>query len=197
MRTPRRTTPTPTAARVVPDEACPFGSSSISGIAFTPQASSFPPDYAGALFFSDFTRDCIWVMRRGAGGLPDPGNGQTFVANALGPAELQFGPGGDLYYVDILGGTIRRIRCGDNETPIAPRDRPRPRAAPAPLAVAFDGSASTDPDGGPLSLRVGPRRRRPVRRRDRATASRTYAAGRPHGATSGNRSRAALTDTRA
>ena len=34
---------------------------------------------------------------------------ETFVADAANPVNLEFGPDGDLYYVDFDGGTIRRI----------------------------------------------------------------------------------------
>src|SRR5262249_22634458 len=34
----------------------------------------------------------------------------TFVGNAAGPVDLKIGPGGDLFYVDLTGGTIRRIQ---------------------------------------------------------------------------------------
>src|SRR6201991_1752512 len=81
------------SANVVPGEACGTGSSSISGVAFTPTSSSFPPAYDGALFFADYSRACIWAMLRGSDGLPDPANRVTFVANAATPVELQFGPG--------------------------------------------------------------------------------------------------------
>ena len=134
---------------VVPGETCPWGASSISGVAFTPQVSSFPAAYDGALFFSDYSRNCIWAMKRNGGALPDPANVETFVAEAAGPAELQFGPGGDLFYVDIAGGTIRRIRWGDNETPVA--HATATQSSGNPLAFSFDGSGSTDPGGGPLT----------------------------------------------
>jgi len=135
------------SARVVPGESCPVGASSISGLAFTPQESSFPPAYDGALFFSDYSRDCIWVMLRGADGLPDPARLESFVPGASNPAELQFGPGGDLYYVDLEGGAIRRIRSLEtNHAPIA-RATATPSSGGVPLTVAFDGSASSDPDG--------------------------------------------------
>jgi glucose/arabinose dehydrogenase/PKD repeat protein len=138
-------------ARVVAGESCGVGSSAISGLAFTPPNSSFPAAYDGALFFSDFSRDCIWVMLRGANGLPDPNNRQTFVADAAGPAELQFGPGGDLYYVDLEGGTIRRVRSlTANRAPVA-RATATPSQGAVPLSVAFDGTASSDPDGTPIT----------------------------------------------
>jgi glucose/arabinose dehydrogenase len=64
--------------------ACPAGSSSISGLAFY-NGGSFPSAYDGALFFSDHSRRCIWIMFRGANGLPDPATRQTFHGPAVGP----------------------------------------------------------------------------------------------------------------
>ena len=59
-------------------------------------------------------------MLRGADGLPDPANIQTFVAGAENPVELQFGPNGDLYYVDLENGRVRRVRSvTTNHAPVA------------------------------------------------------------------------------
>ena len=96
------------ADRVVTGETCPTGSSSISGLAFY-EGGSYPAAYAGALFFSDYSRDCIWVMFAGTNGLPDPAQRATMVAAAANPVDLRIGPNGDLFYVDFNGGTIRRI----------------------------------------------------------------------------------------
>src|SRR5690606_31591079 len=49
---------------VVPGDSCPTGNSSVSGIAFESD-SNYPSAYAGALFFADSTRGCIWTMQRG------------------------------------------------------------------------------------------------------------------------------------
>ena len=162
------------SAKVVTGETCPTGGSSISGLAFY-TGGSFGPAYNGALFFSDYSRDCIWVMFAGSNGLPDPATRQTFVAAAAGPVELQFGPGGDLYYVDMPGGTIRRVRgASPNRTPTAVATA-TPTVGTVPLTVDFDGRGSSDPDGDLADVRLGPRRRtatsttRPRRRR----ASRT------------------------
>jgi glucose/arabinose dehydrogenase len=97
------------ADHVANGETCPTGSSSIAGTAFY-DGASFPAAYQGALFFGDYSRDCIWVMFRGADGLPDPATVQPFLAPATNPVHIEVGPGGDLYYVDFDGGTIRRIR---------------------------------------------------------------------------------------
>jgi glucose/arabinose dehydrogenase len=133
--------------QVVSGEGCPTGSSSAAGLAFYPTTGgTYPAAYAGALFFSDYSRRCIWAMKPGApGGLPSPANVETFVANAASPVDLAVGPGGDLYYVD-LGGTVRRIRYfPGNQPPTAVIDAST-TAGTVPLTVAFDGTGSTDPD---------------------------------------------------
>ena len=35
-------------------------------------AATYPAAYEGALFFADYSRDCIWAMLAGANGLPNP-----------------------------------------------------------------------------------------------------------------------------
>ena len=97
--------------KVVPGESCPTGSSSISGLSFefAPAGGTFPAAYQGALFFSDYSRDCIWSMKKGGNPKPNPGQLETFVAAAANPVNIEFGPDGNLYYVDFDGGTIRRV----------------------------------------------------------------------------------------
>ena len=58
------------SAKVFSEETCPTGSSSISGLAFNPPGSTLPSAYDGALFFADYSRNCIWVQRRDGGTLP-------------------------------------------------------------------------------------------------------------------------------
>ena len=62
---------------------------------------AFPAAYQDALFFSDYSRNCIWVMYKGANGLPDLATRQTFAAGADGPVWLTQGPDGALYYADL------------------------------------------------------------------------------------------------
>ena len=168
--TPGRTTRTTTTRGSWPARAAASAPRRSPAWPSRPPRGSFPDEYDGALFFSDYSRDCIWAMLRGPDGLPDPANRMTFVAGASNPAELQFGPGGDLYYVDLDGGNIRRVRSlVTNRAPVA-RATATPSTGSAPLTVAFNGSASNDPDGTGDHLRLGPRRRRRLRRLDRASA---------------------------
>ena len=136
------------SARVVPNETCPTGSSSVAGLEFEFAAapSSYPAEYDDALFFADYSRDCIWAMLKGANGHPAPGQIRTFAAAAANPVNLETGPSGDLFYVDFDGGTIRRITYPTaNQPPVAVATA-TPTTGPAPLTVTFDGSGSSDPD---------------------------------------------------
>jgi len=136
------------SSEVVAGDACGTGSSSASGIAFYPGGGGYPASYDGALFFSDYSRDCIWTIPRGSGGALDPAARQRFVLDASGPVDLSAGPGGELYYVGINTGTLHRIGySAGNQTPFAELSA-TPTSGNPPLTVAFSAAASNDPDPG-------------------------------------------------
>jgi glucose/arabinose dehydrogenase len=135
---------------VVPGETCPTGSSSAAGIAFGSTEGNYPSEYRGALFFADYSRDCIWAMLPGADGVPNPATIRTFAAGAANPVQLQIGPGGDLFYADFDGGTIRRVSFSPANNPPTAVATGNPTTGSAPLTVEFDGSGSTDPDPGDM-----------------------------------------------
>ena len=138
---------------VVAGESCPIGSSSITGLAFY-NGGNYPANYSGALFFADYSRNCIWVMFKGINGLPDPATRVTFLAGAVNPVDLQVGPNGDLFYVDFHpgvtgGGTVLRLQysSGSNNPPVAVMSA-TPLFGATPLTVNFNGTGSSDPDAG-------------------------------------------------
>ena len=133
---------------VVAGESCPAGGSSITGAAFYPASGGpYPAAYQGALFFADYSRNCIWAMKPlSPGGLPSPNNIETFVAGASGPTDLAIGPGGELYYTDLNTGTVRRIRYFPANQPPVAQISASPTSGGAPLTVNFNGSGSTDAD---------------------------------------------------
>jgi len=132
----------------VSGDGCETGSSSTSGLAFE-GASSFPSRYADALFFADYARSCIWAMRDTSGdGVPDPGSVEGFSSAAGGPVDLQFGPGGALYYADIGRGQIREVSWGG---PVA-RATATPSSGEAPLTVSLSAASSSDPTNQQLSF---------------------------------------------
>ncbi|OXM50185.1 sugar dehydrogenase [Amycolatopsis thailandensis] len=133
--------------KVVATDPCPTGGSSISGIAFE-SGSNYPGEYSGALFFADSSRGCIWAMQT-VGGLPSPSKLVPFVTGVKTPVQVLTGPGGDLFYVALGSGELRRVSHpgGTNRPPVAVATA-NPPSGPAPLTVEFDGTGSTDPDAG-------------------------------------------------
>ncbi|HEV8559257.1 MAG TPA: PQQ-dependent sugar dehydrogenase [Actinophytocola sp.] len=140
------------SAKVVATDACPTGSSSITGIAFEDGTSNYPAAYAGALFFEDSSRGCVWAMQRNGSGQPDPALIVPFISGAATPVQLLIGPGGDLFYVALGSGELHRVQFpgGANRPPDAVATA-NPTSGTAPLTVQFDGTHSTDPDNDPLS----------------------------------------------
>ena len=136
---------------VVPGDECPNAGASVSGLSFVPPTNQYPAAYQGALFFGDYSRSCMWVMQRSAssGALPDPDNVKVFMDGGTGPVDIQAGPGGYLYYVDLFGGTVRRIDYSSTK-PVASFTA-TPASGSVPLPVAFDAGASNDPDGTTLT----------------------------------------------
>lgn len=130
----------------VPDQ---YGnmSSSITGLAFYQGASggsvAYPSTYQGALFFVDYSRNCLGVLLAGAGGVPDPTTMAQVASGLSHPVDLLTGPGGDLYYVDLDGGAIHRISY--HTDPVA-QATVTPTVFLAPGTAHLDGSGSVDPD---------------------------------------------------
>lgn len=135
-------------SKVFSEENCPTGSSSISGLAFTPPNSTLPDEFDNALFFSDFSRNCIWVMLNTGQPLPNPTRIKVFKGAASGPVDLQFGPGNDLFYPDAHSGLIRRIHYTEGNQPPRPVASTDQTNGPLPLTVNFSAASSTDPDPG-------------------------------------------------
>jgi PKD repeat protein len=135
------------SAHITSGDSCPTGGSSVTGLAFYPGTSNYPAAYNNGLFFADYSRGCISFMPVGANGLPDPTRVQAFESSASEPVDLQIGPNGDLFYVD-LGGAIREIKYVGGNSPPTAIATASPTTGAAPLAVTFDGSASSDPDAG-------------------------------------------------
>lgn len=136
-------------SRPAPNDPCPSGGSSSSGVAFY-NGGSYPDAYDGAMFFSDYSRSCVWVMTKGANGLPDPATIATF-DSGIPAVEVQTGPGGDLFAVDYANGQI--IRYIYNNTPPTAVIGASATSGNAPLAVNFTSAGSADADGDPLTFR--------------------------------------------
>ena len=117
------------------------------GGAFTGM-NGYSSQYQNAYFFGDYARDEISVLKVDGSNNLIPGSLAVFTSAADGPVQFEIGPEGDVYYLSIFTGEIRRIRyVGDNRPPVAQASA-TPMAGLAPLNVTFSSAGSNDPDAG-------------------------------------------------
>jgi glucose/arabinose dehydrogenase len=136
------------SAQVVPGEICGTGSSSATGIVFN-SGGNFPAEYDDALFFADSSRQCVWTIFAGAGGLPDKTDIAPLVSQASGRVvDIQMDADGRLYYVDFDNGRIYRVEHFVANQPPTAAIAAAPTSGMAPLLVQFDASGSSDPEDG-------------------------------------------------
>ena len=74
-------------------------------------------------------------MKKNGNPIPSPGSIDTFVAGAANPVNLEFGPGGDLFYVDFAG-TIRRVHYNDTTAPTVTSTTPANGATGVAVGVS-------------------------------------------------------------
>ncbi len=118
-----------------------------------PSTGEYPSDYAGDIFFGDYTQGYIKRLK-----LDSNGNVTGTVPFATGavPVDLELGPGNELYWVDFGQGTpgtgsVKRIvYTPTNLTPV-PQASASPTFGMPPLTVNFSGAGTTDPDGDPVT----------------------------------------------
>ena len=134
---------------IIPGETCGTGSSSVSGLAFY-QGSGYPASYQDALFFADYSRKCVWAMRKGANGLPDTSTVHTIIG-ATGPVMLAKAPNGDILYAGFDDDRLHRIVYVGGNLPPTAAISAVPSSGASPLTVSFSAAGSSDPEGQTLS----------------------------------------------
>ncbi len=120
------------------------GGSATGGVFVTNQA--WPTALHGAYVFSDYVRGCIVAMPL-TDGQPDPAK-RVRIAGGTAAVNFVNGPGADIYFLDIVEGTLNRIRSTAGNIAPQPELVASPEAGQLPLAVSFDARGTTDPNPG-------------------------------------------------
>src|SRR5215212_2214351 len=131
----------------------------VTGGAFVPNGV-WPASYDGKYLFADYVYGKIYMLEPGGQNCrlclpPTSAFNQVEFATIAQVVSLRFGPYGTgqaLYYATRNGSEIRRITFTgtSNRAPIANATANQTFGS-LPLLVQFNGSASTDPDGDPLT----------------------------------------------
>ncbi|HWC29074.1 MAG TPA: LamG-like jellyroll fold domain-containing protein, partial [Dehalococcoidia bacterium] len=111
------------------------------GAFYNPSTSQFPAEYVGDYFFADYCSD--WIQRY------DPATDTVtdFLTGAAGPVDIQVGPDGSLFYLNINNGSVRRVQYSAGTGPSI-TDHPDAALRAVGQSVTFTVSASGTP---PLS----------------------------------------------
>lgn len=127
------------------------GNCSIGGSFYT--GSLYPSAYQGRYFFTDYGQNWLRVATFDAN--DQLVTQQDFGTSMDAPVDVQTDPlNGDLHYVSITTGEVRRIRytgTGGNAAPVAVANA-NPDVGSPPLNVQFSSSGSFDPDNDPIGF---------------------------------------------
>lgn len=128
-------------------QGLPFeGYSSVPGCFYT--GDVFPEAYHDAFFLVDLSG---WIQVLHVDDNQQFDRIDPFFQTAKGPVDLALNPvDGCLYFAQIYDGEIRKICYGGNPAPVAILEADT-IYGPSPLTVQFDGSASFDPFGLPIT----------------------------------------------
>ncbi|HEX8820849.1 MAG TPA: PQQ-dependent sugar dehydrogenase [Archangium sp.] len=124
------------------------GAAATGGFFYT--GTDYPSSYWGAYFFGDFAQRWLRTLRVDENDNLVPGSVTTFQTDTVFPVDIEPGPGGDLHYVSLFDGQLRRVRYTAGNTPPTAVASATPSNGYPPLVVRFSSAGSSDPDGDVL-----------------------------------------------
>ena len=128
-----------------------FAGSASTGGVFYPW-TDFPAPYRNTYFFGDYVGG--WIRSLTVNGSNQPSAVNNFVASGAVPVAFAVSPTETgLFYVNFYPSEIRKISYVTSSSPPVAVASANRTYGPGPLAVQFTGSASTDPNAGPLTYR--------------------------------------------
>ncbi len=125
------------------------GAGSVTGGVFYDD-NIYPTEYKDTYFFGDFAQD--WIKRIVVDANDNIISVEDFMDSAGGPVEFFTDAEGNVNYLSIYTGELRRITfTAGNRNPIAEINA-TPISGLSPLEVTFSSASSTDPDGDPITF---------------------------------------------
>jgi len=118
-----------------------------------PKGNAYPASYANTIIFGDYAQNWIKALNLTAtGAFISVTEFASGADGADGPVAFLTGPDGNVYYIAIYTGAVKRISyTAGNRQPIG-KIAANPTSGLTPLTVNFSSSGSLDPDGDPLTF---------------------------------------------
>jgi glucose/arabinose dehydrogenase len=125
------------------------GFAATGGVWYT--GTDFPAQYQNSYFQADYVSQ--WILNIHYSATDQPQNVALFADSMGGVVSLATSPTGGLYVVDDFNNSVFKIvyAVGTDQPPVA-RASAAPNFGATPLNVQFNGSTSSDPEGGALSF---------------------------------------------
>ncbi len=110
----------------------------------------FPSKYQNRLFFTDYGRRFIRMIKFDGNGIPQ--STLELATNLTNPVHMLQAPDGSFLYLNMSSGEVRKVKFvgGRNRPPVVESGASK-RSGPVPLVVRFNANGTTDPDGDPVS----------------------------------------------
>jgi glucose/arabinose dehydrogenase len=115
--------------------------------------TSYPSSLWGAYFFGDYALSWFRTLQVDERDELIPGSVTPLASEVGTPVELRPGPDGDMLYLSITMGELRRLRYTAGNTPPVAVARATPEEGNPPLQVQFSSAGSADADGDALTYR--------------------------------------------
>ncbi len=128
------------------------GAGSVTGGSF-PTGSAYPSSFLNSYFFGDYAQNFIKrIVVDANNNLLSVENFATGVDGIDGPVDFVTAPDGNIYFIGIYTGTLKRIThtLGNRQPNVV--ISATPTAGLTPLTVSFSSQGSSDPDGNQLSF---------------------------------------------
>jgi glucose/arabinose dehydrogenase len=109
------------------------GAAVMAGVFY--QGVNYPALFQDAFFFGDYVRNSISSLKVDAENNLIPGSVTEVILDADGPVDFEIGPEGNVYYLSINTGELRRIRYVTITPTITPTETPTPTATPTPSSI--------------------------------------------------------------
>lgn len=127
------------------------GAGSVTGGTF-PTGTAYPASFLNSYFFGDYAQNFIKRIDFDSNNaVVSVSNFATGVDGTDGPVEFVTGPEGNVYFLGIYTGTLKKIGYTlGNRQPLAVIGA-TPTSGFSPLTINFSSAGSSDPDGNPLT----------------------------------------------